>query len=159
MGFVQAGVQAEAGLLVAPRQAHAAFPGTLASGCQAHARLQAGAFGAPGEDLHHAANGIRAIESGARAAQDFDTLDLVDAEMLQAGAASGNGAGALAVDQHQALGCASAADEQADIAATASALHDLHARNALKQFWHARRLQSLDIGASEDGICRCGLLA
>ncbi|MNP30063.1 hypothetical protein D3C76_1231210 [compost metagenome] len=118
--------------------------------------MQAGAAAAAGKDLDHAADGVAAIHRRARAAQDFHAFDLIDVEKLQA-TVTGRGIGdAHTVDQHQALSCLGAADENARQAAAATGRRDLHAGHAGQQVGDAARLQAVDVGAGEHGVGGAG---
>src|SRR5690606_16232993 len=151
LGFFLRGAETEAGALVAAGKAGAVLPGTIAAAGDAQARLQSEALAAAGEDLHHAAKGVGSVEGGTRAAQHLDALDLVDRQILQAGAAGGGRADPHAVDQNHALRGAGAADVEPVEAAAAAVVGDLHAGRVSEQLEHAGRTQALDVLAGEHG--------
>ncbi|MNR54427.1 hypothetical protein D3C85_1746070 [compost metagenome] len=68
VSLVEAAGQAEAGLLIAAGDAGAAQPGVIAAIARAYEGLEAFAGTATGEDLHHAADGVGAVDRRARAA-------------------------------------------------------------------------------------------
>ena len=154
--FIQAGAQVEAGRIVAARKPQAALECLVAASGQAQARLQAGAITTAGKDLDHPANGIAAIHRRARAAQHFDTFDLIHIEKLQAAVAGGGVGDAHTIDQHQALGGLGAADEDARQAAASTGRGHLYAGRAGEQVGDAGGLQAVDVGAGEDGVGGAG---
>src|SRR5690606_27294973 len=60
-----------------------------------------GAAALLGDDVDHARDGVRAVERGARAADDLDALDVLHAVAREIDGAVDPADGALAVHQHQ----------------------------------------------------------
>ena len=82
---------------------------------QALARL-----GAAGEDLHHAADRIAAVQAGERAAHDLDALDVAQRQVVEVGLAERRRTVAYAIDQQQHMTRLHAAHEdRAGLAQTA----------------------------------------
>src|SRR5690606_28036761 len=102
VALVEAGAEVDASLLGTGRQAQAALKGLVTAGGQADFWINS-RLAAAGKDLDDAANRIRAIERRARAADHFDTLDVVDGQIVETGEAAGGRGNALAIDQHQCL--------------------------------------------------------
>ncbi len=71
--------QVEASLAIPTGEVQAAFEGAVASRAEADRRRKPLTAALAGEDLHHAADGIRAIQRRPRAAHDFDPFDLIGA--------------------------------------------------------------------------------
>ncbi|MNO81640.1 hypothetical protein D3C76_728900 [compost metagenome] len=148
-GFIEAGAEVEAGLLIATGQTEAALPGLVAAKTDMQAWLQAGLAATPSEDLDHPANRIAAVDHRTGAAQHFHALDLFDVDVLQVAVAGGRVADPLAVHQHQALGRLGAANVNARQAAAPAGLYHLHPRYTAQQISDAVRLQSVDVFAGE----------
>ncbi len=136
VALIEAGAYMDTGLLGTGCQAQAALEGVVAAGGQADFRIYSG-FAATGEDLDDATNGICTVKRGARATDHFDTLDVVDSQVVEAGETAGGRGNALAVDQHQCLRGAGAAQRQRRH--TARAAH-LYAWHTPQQLGHAAGL-------------------
>ena len=65
----------------------------------------------PGEDLHHAADRVGAIDGRTRTVDDLDMVDLRQRQRRPGGAADAGGRDAHAVDQHHVLRIRRAAQE------------------------------------------------
>src|SRR5690606_32110792 len=86
----------------------------LTQAIAAAAQLQAwreAAGGAAGEYLHHAADGVGAIQARLRAAHDLHAFDLRQRQVLQHGQAEIGGVDAHAIDQHHGVRGVGAAQE------------------------------------------------
>ena len=79
LGFIHRGPQVEASLAIPTGEVQAAFEGAVASRAEADRRCKPLTAALAGEDLHHAADGIRAIQRRPRAAHDFNPFDLIGA--------------------------------------------------------------------------------
>ena len=75
------------------------FAQAMTAGRDARAAVHALGLAATGENLDHAADGIGTIQRRARAAHDFDMVDLRQRNILQRGQARGGRTHAHAVDQ------------------------------------------------------------
>ena len=100
--------------------------GRVAAGLQVHRALhRAGAL--LGDDVHHAADGVRAVERRLRAAHDLDALDRVERDLRQLRRAEGRALHTHAVHEHLDLVGVGAADADARVAAEPSEALDVHA--------------------------------
>src|SRR5690606_29095995 len=71
------------------------------------------ALGLAGDDVHHASNGLRAVQTAGGAAHDFHALDHGGVQRVPVGIAADRAVDAHAVDQHQGLVGVGAAHEDA----------------------------------------------
>ena len=82
-----------------------------------------------GEDLDHAADGFRAVESPAPAPYHLDAIDVLRRQRGEVEGSERRAVDPDAVDQHQRLVGVGAADEDVRHRAAGPALDDLHARH------------------------------
>ena len=135
-GNAVAGLAAEAQRIVEHRrraaQRQVALARALAAdgGVAAEVRV---AFAAPRHDVDHAADGVGAVQAGARAAQDLDALRLGQADRGQVGLAERGRTHAHTVDQHQRVAGAAAADEHAGALPGSAVARQLDAAFAAQQ--------------------------
>jgi hypothetical protein len=132
--------------------AHAAFDLAQAVAAEADAGIGRDAlFAALGEQLDHAADGVRAVHRGGRAAQHFDAVDLRERNAFPAGAAGRLRVDAHAVQVDRGEARLRAADEETRGVAHAAVARDLDARLACQHVGHAGRAAALDGLAVDDG--------
>src|SRR5690606_37937020 len=100
VGALPGALGLEPAALAGLADARARLAPAVAADAQAGVRAQSAA-GAPVEDLDHAADGLRAVQAGSRAAHDLDALDLVQRQVLVHDHARRCRADAHAVNHHQ----------------------------------------------------------
>src|SRR5690606_16409731 len=159
VGLFQAGVEAEAGLGVATGQAEAVLLRVMRAAGQANRGREAFTLTATGEYLHDTTHRIGAVDGGAGAAQHLDALDLIDAQVLQAGTSHGGGAHAHAINQNQALRSTGTANVQAVGRAPATVVGDLDAGHMGQQLLHAGWAQTVNIRAGKHADRSAGFTA
>ncbi len=142
-----AGDRAEAGRVVARA------PGRLRLAAVPAPQRQprVGAARVAGEHLHHAADRVRAVPRGARAAHDLDPLDLAEREVLPGEAAGVGRRHADAVDEHKRLVGVGAAQEDRRLLAFAAGAGDIDARHAAQQGGQVGRVAARDVLAGDHG--------
>ena len=155
-----AGVEAVAALMrdaerIVQRARAAAHAG-LGRACAVAAQADLGvgrgrAFALLGEELHHAADGVGAIDGGRRAAQHFDAVNLRQRDLLPRRAAGGLRIDPHAVDIDGREAALRPAQENAGGAADAAAAGELHPRQACQQVGHAHGAAALDGVTVEHG--------
>ena len=87
----------------------------------AQARL---AFAALGKNLNHTANRFRTIEAADVAAHHFDSINLIQHDLIKCGGADGCRIRAYAIDQHQRVVGIRTAHKRAALFADAAGLRD-----------------------------------
>ena len=111
--------------------------------------------GPAGEDLDHAAYGPAAVQRRNIASDDFDALDLVEHQMLDADQARRVLARQRdAVDQHQHLARRRTAQEQRSHSATPAVAGELHTGLGGQQCWQVHRLRAFDVLTQQNGGVR-----
>ncbi len=135
----------------------AALQGLMGAVTGGEERLGALAVAAPGEDLDHPADGLRAVQAGTRPADHLDALDQLHRQVLERGEASAGRADLDAVDQHQHMVGLGAAQEQRGVLAETAVVRQRHAGYLAQQLRHAARLAALDILAVDDAHRRQAL--
>ena len=103
------------------------------------------------EDLHHAADGVRAVDRAGRAFQHLDALDLRQRQCLPAGAAGGLRIDPHAVDQHQRVAGVGAAQVQGGGRCRSAVAGHLGAAVVAQQVGDAAERLALDVGAGQHG--------
>ena len=111
--------------------------------------------GPAGEDLDHAANRTAAVQGRNIAPDDFDALDLVEHQMLNADQPRRVLARQRdAVDQHQHLARRRTAQEQRGHSATPAVAGELHTGLGGQQCWQIHRLRAFDVLTQQNGGVR-----
>src|SRR5690606_512568 len=108
-----------------------------------------------GDDVDDAAQRVRSVDRGLRAAHDLDPLDVPgveDREIERSAARVVRVVHADAVDEHHREVRLAAPDEDGGDAAAATRLRDLKPGYALQEIQHAGGVGSLDIGPIEHGV-------
>src|SRR5690606_23196046 len=93
-----------------------------------------------GEYLNNPADGLAAVEAGTCAPHHFDALDLVRVEILEAGAAEGGAADALAIQKNQRVAAGGAPGVKAGDGAGPAAAVDVETRGLSEQLRQIQRL-------------------
>jgi hypothetical protein len=106
-----------------------------------------GAAALVGKYLHHAADGVGAVQRGQRAVHDVNVVDVRQWQGGPVGGARRRRANADAVDQHHALLGVGAADEYGRRGARAAISHHLDAALLLQQVDEVRRAGAHDVGS------------
>ena len=135
----------ESPVLAAGAVAQAALDRGVAAG----ARARGQALGFAGEDLDHAADRIGAPPRGARAAHDFDPLDLVQRQVFPGVGAGAGAGGTHAVDQDQALVGIGPAQQERGVLADAAGARDIDAGQGAQQLQQVGCLAAQDVVARE----------
>jgi len=104
---------------------------------------------AAGEDLHHAADGIRAVQARERALHHLDALDHRERNRLDRGGAGGGGADPQAIDEDERLRRARAAQEDAGGLPGASRRADLETDAALQRLGKCERPHRIEVLARD----------
>ncbi len=133
-----AGGKAVVPALRGARQAQAGLDGFI--GAVAHIRPGGQGtvlFALFGDDVDHAADGVRSVQAAGGAAQDLDAFDQSRVEGLQPGPARQQFRGAHAVDQHQRLAGIRAAQIDAADGLLPARCRELHARRPPNDFGDA----------------------
>src|SRR5690606_30225194 len=120
------------------------------TGTHREVRLEALGATATGEDLNHPAHGLRTVQAGTRPTDDLDTLDLLHRDALQRGAAGGGRADPDAVDQHQHVLVAGAANGHRGALAAPAVAGDADSGQALQQLRHAAGLLAFDLVTGDE---------
>src|SRR5690606_39658818 len=93
-----------------------------------------------GEYLNTPADGLAAVEAGTCAPHHFDALDLGRVEILEAGAAEGGAADALAIQKNQRVAAGGAPGVKAGDGAGPAAAVDVETRGLSEQLRQIQRL-------------------
>ena len=110
------------------------------------------------EDLDHAADGLGAVQAGARAPDDLDPVHLVEWYMVERRGPQGGRPGLDAVDQHQDMVGFGAPQEQGGLLARASIAGDHHARYGGQHPGQGGCPAPFDCFAGDDGHGHQGLV-
>ena len=151
IGLFGTGVETEACRTAASRKAGAALPGRTAAIGQAHARLNAFAMAAAGEDLDDPPDRFGAIENRIGPTRHLDPLDLLDTEHFQRCGARAGDVDPLPVQQDQRLRGFSAAHIETGDTAASAGLANLHAGHPAQQIADRAGIQTVDVVPSKDG--------
>ena len=100
-----------------------------------------------GKDLNNTANGVCAIQAGARATNYLNTLNLLYRQILQRRNTRGSRAHTNAIDQHQHVRFAGATNTEGHSLARPTVVGNADTRDAAQYLIHAGRLQALNVGA------------
>src|SRR5690606_17457510 len=120
------------------------------TGTHREVRLEALGAATAGEYLDHSAHGFRAVQAGARSTDDLDALDLFEWNVLQRGAAGGCRADPNAIDQHQYVLFATAANGHRGFLAAPPVAGDADSSQALQQLRHAAGLLAFDFVTGDE---------
>ncbi len=146
----RAGLEREARAAVLVAVARAELSGVV--GAVSREGIGAGiAAAAAREDLHHAADGVGAVEAGGGSAQHLDALDLLERQLLDGGETGRGRAHAHAVDEEQRVAGVRAAQEHLRGSAEAAVLRHLHARDGLQHIGERALARAIDVFARHDG--------
>src|SRR3569833_132354 len=145
VGTEAVGVEADALLIAAVMGAHAEGAGAVAAGAHREIALRAVRAAAAGDDVDNAADGLGAIQAGARTFDDFDVIDHLGRDVLQRGDDYGAGIDLDAVDLHLRVIAVGAADVHRRGLAGSAVAADVDAGVESQQ------IGDVDCGAAFDG--------